>query len=144
MPVLISAALLVVITALFLYEFVVASAVTPDDEAIVLTASTYMDIVAPLLANADPLRGEQLTNVTYECHVCHVQQANQIAPAFVGLGQRAGLERPPLKAAAYLYESIMYPTAHVVEGYSAAMPANYPARLTSQDVGDIIAYLLTQ
>lgn len=144
LPIIISVTLLLLISALFVYEFVVASVVKPDDEATVLTASTYVERVTPLLASGDPVRGEQLVTHTYECHVCHVAQAGQIAPGYEGLGERAATQHPPLTAAAYLYEAIVYPTAYVVEGYSAAMPANYANRLSDQDLGDVLAYLLKQ
>ncbi len=144
LPILISVVLLVGVTVLFLIEFVAASTTSPEIEAVNLTASTYVAEVDALLANADPVRGETLANQTYECHVCHITNAGQIAPSYVGLAARADEEHPPLTAAAYLYESILYPTAHVVKGYSAAMPSNYGTRLSEQDLGDIIAYLLLQ
>jgi mono/diheme cytochrome c family protein len=144
MPIVITVVLIVVVSVLFLYEFVIASTVAPEGELTTLTADNYLDIVQPLLQNADVARGKQLVEETYECHVCHIQNGGQIAPLFIGLGERAAQERPPLTAEAYLYESIAYPTAHMVEGYSAAMPANYPTRLSSQEMGDMIVYLLTQ
>lgn len=144
MPIVITVVLIVVVSVVFLYEFVIASTVAPAGELRTLTADNYLDIVQPLLLNADVARGKQLVEETYECHVCHIQNGGQIAPLFTGLGERATKERPPLTAESYLYESIVYPTAHMVKGYSAAMPANYPTRLTPQEIGDMIAYLLTQ
>jgi hypothetical protein len=61
----------------------------------------------------------------------------------VGIAARAATRRPPLSAAEYVYESITTPTAYVVEGFQPAMPPNYPERLTDQELGDIIAYLLS-
>ncbi|MBC8099359.1 MAG: hypothetical protein H7Y11_07945, partial [Armatimonadetes bacterium] len=58
-------------------------------------------------------------------------------------GQRTATRRPPLTAEAYLYESILYPTAYEVEGYTGQMPRTY-GELSDRDLGDIIAYLLTQ
>ncbi len=144
LPLVITGGLLVVITLGFLYEFVLTSTVPPEGAAETLTSSTYMDIVTPLLAAADVERGSVLVNSQFECHVCHVQSAGQVAPSFEGLGARAASARPPLTAEAYLYEAIMYPSVHVVSGYSASMPANYPTRLEPQQVGDMIAYLLTK
>lgn len=144
LPLVITGVLLAVITIGFLYEFVLTSTTTPEGAAEVLTSNTYMDIVAPLLASANVERGAELVNRQFECHVCHVQSAGQVAPSFDGIGERAATERPPLTAAAYLYEAIMYPSVHVVSGYSASMPANYPTRLEPQQVGDMIAYLLTR
>lgn len=144
LPLVVTSLLLAVITIGFIYEFVLTSTTTPEGAAQTLTASTYMDIISPLLASADVERGAELVNRQFECHVCHVQSAGQVAPSFDGIGQRAAAERLPLTAAAYLYESIMYPSVHVVSGYSASMPANYPTRLEPQQVGDMVAYLLTR
>jgi cytochrome c len=144
LPLVITGVLLVVITLGFVYAFVLTSTVSPEGAAEVLTSSTYMDIVTPLLAAADVERGAVLVNSQFECHVCHVQSAGQVAPTFEGIGVRASSARPPLTAEAYLYEAIMYPSVHVVSGYSASMPANYPTRLEPQQVGDMIAYLLTK
>lgn len=109
-----------------------------------LTADSYMDEVKRLLAGADPERGKILVTEVYECHVCHIRGAGKVAPDFVGLAQRAGKEHPPLQAAAYIYESLLNPAAHIVEGYSGAMPLNYVSRLKENELGDIIAFLLTQ
>jgi cytochrome c len=145
LPLVITLVLFTVVTLFFLLEFVAATAnPRPDGEPETLTADTFMDILTPLMANADATRGEVLVNETFECHVCHVQNGGQIAPLFTGIAERAVTERPPLTAEAYLYEAIMFPTAHVVEGFSAAMPANYPSRVTPEQTADMIAYLLTQ
>lgn len=143
LPLIITLALLAVVAIVFLVEFVAASQPAPASDPR-LNADTYMDIVAPLIAEADAARGETLVNSTYECHTCHVQGAAKIAPSFEGLGARAAQTRPPLTAAAYLYEAIVRPDLHIVEGYANAMPLNYRQRINETDMGDIIAYLLNQ
>ena len=37
----------------------------------------------------------------------------------------------------------MYPGAYVLEGYANSMPNHYSQRLSQQEIGHIIAYLLT-
>lgn len=143
-PVILTMTLVGVVAVVFGYEFMVASTTQPEGVISQLTADSYMDIVGPLLASADAARGAIIANETHECHICHIRNAGQIAPGFEGLGERAASERPPLTAAAYLYEAIIYPSAYVVPGYSAAMPTNYHMRLTDQQLGDLIAYLLQQ
>jgi hypothetical protein len=67
-----------------------------------------------------------------------------MAPAFVGIAERAATRRPPLTAAAYIYESITNPSAFIAPGqYNAAMPENFRERLSDRELGDIIAFLLT-
>jgi mono/diheme cytochrome c family protein len=43
----------------------------------------------------------------------------------------------------YLFESIVLPNVHLVEGYAGVMPNNYGDTLTPQETADLIAYLLT-
>lgn len=141
-PVYLTSALLAAFVFLFIFEFITATdnpVFTPQ----VLDESAYEDEVIALLAEAEPQNGEALV-VEYDCVACHREGAkNGIAPPFAGIAARAASRRPPLSAASYIYESILYPTAYVVEGFSGAMPQNYPSRLTERQLGDIIAYLLS-
>lgn len=143
-PVYIVLLLLVGVSALFLIEFITASGGAGGGHALeTLTAESYLDEVEPLLAAADPARGSALID-QYGCGACHrVGVANNLAPSFVGLAERAASQRPPLTAPAYLYESILYPDAFKLEGYTGVMPHNYPTIIPDEDLGHIIAYLLT-
>jgi cytochrome c2 len=145
-PVIVVSALLVLVTAVFAVAFAVSTnseiierSATPE----VLTRDDYAERVAVLLADADPQVGARLVE-QYGCIVCHRLAADpKTAPRFEGIAERAGQRRPPLTAPDYLYESITRPAAFVVDGYSPAMPQNYPEVLAEKDIGDIIAYLLT-
>lgn len=143
LPVLIAVVLLAVFGAVFFIGFLNLSTVPPADIPEELTADTYMDIVTVLLADADPARGEDALR-RHGCLSCHAGAAvaNNLAPGFEGIATRAETIRPPLTAAAYLYEAIVYPTAFDAGGFSAMMPQNYGS-LPEQDLGDMIAYLLT-
>jgi mono/diheme cytochrome c family protein len=145
-PVIIVISFFILITIIFVIAFVIttgsemAAASQPTDA---LTADTYVEQVAGLLQNADADNGAQLVEA-YGCIACHrLGVSSRVAPAFEGIAERAATRRPPLTAADYLYESIINPTAYVVVGYQPAMPQNYPDRLSDQELGDIIAYLLT-
>lgn len=142
-PVYLALLLLVVFALIFVFAFIIESENVPNYNGELLSAETYMHTVAPLLAEADPARGEQLI-AEYECHVCHRAAAGRLAPSFEGIAARAAARRPPLTAAAYLYESIIHPGAYVVEGYADAMIKNYAERLTNRQLGDLIAYLLSE
>ena len=140
-PVYLALALLIVFLIVVVVELVTFQPPANTVPA-VLTADTYMDKVTPLLANANATNGPAMFD-TYQCAVCHVAGAgNGLAPSLDGIGQRAATRRPPLTAAAYLYESIIHPTAYVVEGYGEIMPQNFDERLSDQELGDLIAYLL--
>ena len=142
-PVYLAFGLLVVFIVIFAVEFISTSSESAGEAAGELTADTYMDVVEPLLANADPVRGGEIL-AQYDCAACHIAgAASNLAPAFEGLAARAEEARPPLTAAAYIYEAIIYPQAHIAGDYSGVMPLNYAARLSDEDLGDMIAYLLT-
>jgi mono/diheme cytochrome c family protein len=143
-PIVLALTLLVVFAAIFVILFVVESEPQPEEQTTEITAESYVNIVMPLLADANPENGEALLN-QYGCAACHVLGAlNNVAPSFSGLGERAAERRPPLTAEAYLYESIVHPSAFVVEGYPASMAQDYGERLTDEELGDIIAYLRTR
>lgn len=143
-PVYLVLVMLLVIAGIFLVLFIQSSEpVTSDQPAETLTSSTYLDVVEPLLANANPENGDTLL-VAYDCAACHrAGAANGIAPSFEGLAERAADQRPPLRAAAYIYESIIYPYAFEVGGFGGVMPHDYAVRLSDEELGDIIAYLLS-
>ena len=144
LPVYLALALLIAFGGIFLYEILSldeGSVVTPSAT---LSAETYMDKVNALLQDAQPERGAALIE-QYQCASCHVAGvANNVAPSYEGLSEHAAYRRPPLTAAAYIYESIVNPSAYVVEGYNNVMRQDYAVVIPDHDLGDIIAYLLTR
>ena len=108
-----------------------------------LSADTYMDMVGPLLVETDPARGPELLS-EYACSACHEPpNAGVIGPGHDDLAEAAAQRRAPLTAEAYIYESIIYPDRHIVDGYQAGvMPKNYATSISDEDLGDLIAYLL--
>jgi len=106
-----------------------------------INAQSYAEEVAAALANADAQIGGDLV-YELECNLCHLQGDGSVSPLFFGLADVAAERRPPLSAEQYLFEAILFPALHLVEGYSNSMPNNYQDRLSQQDVGHIIAYLL--
>lgn len=121
---------------------IVESTPEPEITQEPLTEDSYVDIVEFLLASADASRGEDLVE-SYGCNVCHAgDAAGVVAPPHAEVAELAAERRPPLTAAAYIYESIIHPNYFVVEGYTASMPQNYEELISVTDLGDIIAYLL--
>ena len=128
----------------FAIAFVIAFLAASENSAENTTNSVNVDYTSEVVAaldNAKPENGDVLID-RLECGVCHRIGADRTAPGFEGIAERAAKERPPLDAAAYLYESIVNPAAYIVEGYTDAMPKNYRERLTTQEIGDLLAYLL--
>ena len=145
-PVYLVIGLFIIVTIIFLVAFTLTTetelAISPTAVS-QLTADTYMDKVLTMLEGANATRGAALVE-QFGCTACHREGAvNKIAPSFEGIAARAASRRPPLTAAAYIYESITNPMAYVVEGYNPAMPQNFAQQLSDRQLGDIIAYLLT-
>jgi hypothetical protein len=137
--------ILLLFTLGFAVAFVLLSESSEGTVATTLTPDTYMDIVTPLLANAEAARGAALVE-HYACVGCHragAEATAHIAPPFVGLAERAANRRPPLSAEAYIYESILYPAAYHVGDYTPVMPQNYGRLISESELGDIIAFLLS-
>lgn len=145
LPAVIAMGVLIVLAVVFISELgaVSGGSDAPPVES-TLTADTYASEVAALLEAGDAAAGEALIT-RYGCVACHVGAGaeNKLAPAFEGIGTRAETRRPPLSAAAYIYESIVHPTAFEIEGYSGNMPVIYDSLIPDEDLGSIIVYLLT-
>lgn len=142
LPVVLGVVLLVVFGGFFVIEFVMSSMSSGAEDETPVSADIYRERVDALLANADPSRAEALL-VQYNCLGCHRYAGEAVAPQFTGIAARAAERRPPMPADAYIYESIVHPGAYVVEGYQNSMIQNFESQISDQDLGDIIAYLLT-
>jgi mono/diheme cytochrome c family protein len=93
-------------------------------------------------AAGDPAAGE-VVFTEQGCIGCHAV-TDGVGPALTGMSERAGTRMEGMAPADYLHQSIMEPSAFVVEGYPDVMPHTYGETLTDQQISDLIAYLLTQ
>jgi mono/diheme cytochrome c family protein len=147
LPVYIVLAILVVVAGIFLLELLTFDP-RNQEQGEPVSETSYAEEVAALLADADPSRGDAIAT-QYACTACHRQGAeNGVAPPFVGIAERAATRRPPMPAAAYIYESIIYPSAYLVprndeELYPDAMLKNFRDTISDRDLGDLIAWLLS-
>ena len=96
-----------------------------------------------------PTSGELLYDAEFGCTDCHRNGSS--APDTVGTFARVTDERLAEARFAgytveqYLVESIVRSGDYVVDGYSSGlMPANFGARMTDQQLADIVSFLLTQ
>jgi len=80
------------------------------------------------------------------CSNCHRLDSGQTSgPSFLGLGARAEERTPDLSAEEYLRQSIVDPSATIVEGsFIFEMPSGYREVLTDEEITDLIAYMLAQ
>lgn len=118
---------------------------TPNPDA----PGTDLDVALP---TGDATRGDSLfhgkgPNGLYPCSACHslTPGTNLVGPSLAGVATRAETRKPGYDAAKYIHESIVSPSAYVVEGFNdGIMPHNFGDIMTKQDLADIIAFLLTQ
>lgn len=85
--------------------------------------------------------GEELFAST--CSGCH-GDAKGAGPARVGMGERAAVQVEGLSAEEYLHQSIVDPSAHVVEDFPDIMPKDYGEQFDDEQINNLVAYLLTQ
>ncbi len=111
-------------------------AVTPDKGA--------------LPSSADPVSGKQLFNAFQPaagiaCATCHRVDSEErlVGPGLLNVGIRARTRIAGLSAVEYLHQSIVSPSAYVVEGYADLMPKNWGKVFSEKQIDDLIAYLLT-
>lgn len=105
------------------------------------------DVVSPV-ARA----GESLFWSRAQCHQCHQigDRGDSVrGPNLQDIGFRADVQARRLglpSATAYIVQSIMEPSAHVVDGYTDAMPTVYhpPIALQASDLEAVVAYLQSQ
>jgi len=116
----------------------------PEAESDPLYAGLPEEILS-LMPMADATQGESLT-VSNACIACHSLQKDVrvVGPSWYSVGGTAGERVPGQSAGLYLYTSIVDPNAYINEGYVAGlMPQTYSAVLSSEQIANMIAYLLT-
>ncbi len=79
------------------------------------------------------------------CASCHSLERDVIiiGPSLWGIADRAWHRVIGLSADQYLRESIVNPGAFVVEGFTDVMQKNFGEVLSSDEIGDLLAFLLT-
>lgn len=98
----------------------------------------------------DPVHGEKLfktfnPKAGIACVSCHLVNKDDrlVGPGLKTVGARAGTRVAGLTAAQYIRQSIVEPTAYVVDGYQPIMPKTFGKAFTEAELNDLVAYLLT-
>lgn len=110
-----------------------------------ITAGLPDDVVAALAA-ADPANGETLS-LANACIGCHSLDPETVmtGPTWHNVADTAIVRVQGESPAYYLYQSFMDPNAYVVNGFpSGVMPQTYADTLSTGDIADLLAYLLSQ
>jgi mono/diheme cytochrome c family protein len=106
------------------------------------------EVALEALPSGDAERGEALfsevVNGAPACSTCHqLDDVTLVGPGLANFSDHAAGRVDGMSAEEYTYESIVKPAAHIVSGFSNAMYAQYDRQLSSQQIADLIAYLLT-
>ena len=80
------------------------------------------------------------------CSTCHsIDGTTGLGPSLQGIAATAETRVPGLSAGEYITQSILDPNAFVVDGFPPSlMPQNFAETLTTQDIADVVAFLLSQ
>ncbi len=111
-------------------------------KVVVMEPGKYQQWLAGSPADLPPAVAGEKLYVQYSCQTCHGERA----PTLAGLYLRTSrvLENGQLKSVvaddAYLRESILNPSAKIVEGYPPLMPT-YQGQLTEEQIMELIAYI---
>ena len=137
-----------VLTGLFLL-LMMATACSGEAE------SATTDVSADATVVGDPERGRDIWETgggvieSTGCAWCHSLDGSELtgdmfrlAPSWLGISQRAGNRVPGMSSEEYLRESMVDPSAFIVEGYPDRMHS-YRYELTDADVNSLTAFLLT-
>jgi cytochrome c oxidase subunit 2 len=97
----------------------------------------------------DPVAGRALYEsggeVGIPCTTCHSLDGSTIVgPTHQGLGQRAASRIEGMSAEDYIRQSILEPSAYVVDGFKDVMPHAFGETLSEDDIDNLTAFLLEQ
>ena len=100
------------------------------------------------LPTGDAARGAALftqsINGAPPCTQCHtLDDSTLIGPSLHGFASRGGARLDGVSAREYAFRSITRPASYLVSGFGNLMYNQYAQRLSTQQIADLIAYLLT-
>jgi mono/diheme cytochrome c family protein len=107
----------------------------------------------PVEVSGDPVERGMVLFVSKGCGGCHTIEeldgaAGQVGPALTNVATNAATRVEGETAEEYIHTSIVNPTAYVVQECptgpcAPVMPQNYGEQLATQELDDIVTYLLT-
>ncbi len=89
-----------------------------------------------LVAVGESLFGEN-------CAGCH-GATDGAGPAFSGMAERAATRVDGMSAEDYIHESIVDPSAYVVEGFADIMPKTYGEDFDDEQINGLVAYVMAE
>src|SRR5947207_7236379 len=90
--------------------------------------------------------GEKSFREKGQCITCHGSGRAGGGPDLAGVGTRAGTGKPGMAAKAYLVESLLEPSAYIVQGFPNIMPHinRPPIGLNRSEVWAVVSFLESQ
>jgi len=93
--------------------------------------------------------GRQIYNTggasSVPCVTCHTLDGSTlVGPSFKGLKDRAGSRVPGMSAEDYIRQSIVDPSAFIVDGFQNQMYKEYAKTLTDEQINGLVAFLMAQ
>lgn len=78
------------------------------------------------------------------CGACHSMDPGTVivGPSLAGMAEIGATRVDGLDARAYVYNSIMQPSDHLVEGFDDLMPQDLAKKLTGEELDAVVAYVL--
>jgi mono/diheme cytochrome c family protein len=116
--------------------------------ALTLVACSTNANSADSLPPGDAARGAalftQAINGAPPCATCHtLDSTTLVGPSLKGFAAIASTRKSGTSARDYAYESIVRPPAYLVSGFGNLMYNRYAQRLSTQQIADLVDYLLT-
>lgn len=107
------------------------------------TIHTFADLPV-----GDPGSGEKVFLQSHDgappCTTCHTTDGGGgVGPSLKGLSERAGKRVEGQSAQEYVFNSIVRPASFIVPGFTNQMYPDFDKHLSSADIADLIAYVLT-
>lgn len=113
--------------------------------ALAACTSEKSAVEANSLPPGDAARGAVLfserINDTPRCSACHADESTRMGPTLTNYSDVAE-SRSDLSAYEYTLDAIVRPGRHILRGYSNTMYADYGEKLSTQEIADLIAYML--
>lgn len=119
-------------------------------EATALGTAEITPLPTPTLSAAlsnDPILRGQAVYTSSGCAACHAIEgisAGQVGPALDGIGREADSRVAGQSAREYILQSVLNPSAYLVEGYDDLMLKNLGDTLSADQLDDLVAFLLAQ
>jgi len=109
---------------------------------------TQLPTLTPSAASSDdPVVRGQGVYESSGCGACHTIEGiseGAVGPALTSVGETAATRVPGLSAEEYIHQSIVDPSAYLVEGYDDLMLKTFADTLSSSQLDDLVAFLLAQ